>query len=157
RDLFQAWTDCPYDYVLIDTDPSYGTLVSMAYMGSDFVICPVKADLLSTAGAAQLKMQVERTRALSARGLPILLGFFLTFFDSRKRTCRDVREFLIQSYPDLVMETVIPDNVRLAEAAGERVPINLYSPDSAGALAYDKLWEEIKNRVHRENALRASN
>jgi chromosome partitioning protein len=154
--MFSTWFDCPYDYIFVDTDPSYGTLVSMAYMGSDYVICPVRADLLSTAGAAQLKMQVERTRGLSGRGLPLLLGFFLTFFDQRKRTCRDVLEFLKETYPDLILETLIPDNVRLAEAAGERLPVNLYAPDSAGALAYAKLWKEIKNRVERQNALRAA-
>jgi chromosome partitioning protein len=156
RDMFAAWTDCPYEYIFLDTDPSYGTLVSMAYMGSDFVICPVRADLLSTAGAAQLKMQVERTRGLSGRGLPILLGFFLTFFDQRKRTCRDVLQFLKDTYPGLIMETLVPDNVRLAEAAGERLPVNLYAPDSSGAQAYGRLWKEIKNRVEREDDLRRS-
>jgi chromosome partitioning protein len=151
RDMFENWQS-PYDYIFIDTDPSYGILVSMAYMGSQYVLCPVKADLLSTGGAAQLKSQVDKARSFNKSANPTLLGFFLTFFDPRKRSCRDVQDFFRASFPGHFLETVIPDNVRLAETVGMKAPVNLAFPDSKGALAYHNLWMEVKSRVTQSQA-----
>ena len=149
REFFESWTDSPYDYIFIDTDPSFGTLVSMAQVGSHFVICPVQADVLSVDGTIQLTRQLQRARNLTKSQFPALLGFFLSRFDSRRRVCKEALDTLRAAYPDLVFDTVIPDNVRVMESPGQRAPINLTAPDSKGAHAYKALWKEVRERVER--------
>lgn len=149
REFFESWDDSPYDYIFIDTDPSFGTLVSMAQVGSHFVLCPVQADVLSVDGTAQLTRQLQRARTLTRSPFPALLGFFLSRFDSRRRVCKEALETLKAAYPGFVFNTVIPDNVRLMESPAQKAPINLTAPDSKGAVAYHHLWQEVKERVER--------
>lgn len=149
REFFDSWEDSPYDYIFIDTDPSFGTLVSMAQVGSHFVLCPVQADVLSVDGTAQLSRQLQRARILTRSPFPALLGFFLSRFDSRRRVCKEALETLKAAYPDYVLQTVIPDNVRVMESPAQKAPINLTAPDSKGALAYQNLWQEVRERVER--------
>ncbi len=152
REFFESWDDSPYDYIFIDTDPSFGTLVSMAQVGSHFVICPVQADVLSVDGTIQLTRQLQRARNLTKSQFPTLLGFFLARFDSRKRVCKEALDTLRAAYPELVFDTVIPDNVRVMESPGQKAPINLTAPDSKGAVAYKGLWKEVRSRVERITA-----
>ncbi len=156
REFFESWHDSPYDYIFIDTDPSFGTLVSMAQVGSHFVICPVQADVLSVDGTIQLTRQLQRARNLTKSQFPSLLGFFLSRFDSRRRVCKEALDTLKAAYPDAVFESVIPDNVRLTESPGQKAPINLTAPDSKGAHAYKALWKEVRERVERAVAPNAA-
>lgn len=149
QEQFELWDDSPYDYVFIDTDPSFGTLVSMAQVGSHFVLCPVNADVMSVNGTMQLTRQLQRARIITKTRFPALLGFFLTRYDARKRMCREAQEFLRSAYPNLVFDTIIPENVRVAESAGHHAPVRLTAPDSSGALAYKQLWKEVRERVER--------
>lgn len=149
REFFESWDDSIYDYIFIDTDPSFGTLVSMAQVGSHFVLCPVQADVLSVDGTIQLTRQLQRARNLTKSQFPMLLGFFLSRFDSRRRVCKEALDTLRAAYPDAVFETVIPDNVRVMESPGQKAPVNLTAPDSKGALAYKSLWQEVRERVER--------
>lgn len=149
REFFESWSDSPYDYIFIDTDPSFGTLVSMAQVGSHFVICPVQADVLSVDGTIQLTRQLQRARNLTKSQFPALLGFFLSRFDPRRRVCKEALDTLRAAYPDSVFETVIPDNVRVMESPGQKAPVNLTAPDSKGAQAYKALWKEVRERVER--------
>lgn len=149
QEQFHLWDDSPYDYVFIDTDPSFGTLVSMAQVGSHFVLCPVNADVMSVNGTMQLTRQLQRARIITKTRFPALLGFFLTRYDARKRMCREAEEFLRSAYPNMVFDAIVPENVRVAESAGYHAPVRLTAPDSAGALAYKKLWKEVRERVER--------
>lgn len=149
REFFEMWDDSPYDYIFIDTDPSFGTLVSMAQVGSHFVLCPVQADFLSVDGTAQLVRQLARARALTRGVFPALLGFFLSRYNSRRRVCQEALETLRANYPGFVLETAIPDNVRVTESPSQKAPINLTAPDSKGAAAYKALWKEVRERVER--------
>jgi chromosome partitioning protein len=148
REYFESW-DSPYDYVFIDTDPSFGTLVSMAQVASDFVLCPVQADVLSVDGTVQLSRQLQRARKFTRTQFPALLGYFLTRFSNQRRICKEALETLNATYPSLVFETVIPDNVRIAESPSQKAPVNLTAPDSKGAQAYKSLWKEVRDRVER--------
>lgn len=149
QEQFQLWDDSPYDYVFIDTDPSFGTLVSMAQVGSHFVLCPVNADVMSVNGTMQLTRQLQRARIITKTRFPALLGFFLTRYDARKRMCREAQEFLRSAYPNMVFDAIVPENVRVAESAGYHAPVQLTAPESAGAQAYKKLWKEVRERVER--------
>lgn len=149
REFFEAWEDSPYDYIFVDTDPSFGNLVSMAQVGSHFVLCPVQADVLSVEGTVQLTRQLQRARNLTKSMFPALLGFFLSRFDSRRRVCKEALDTLRFAFPDAVFETVIPDNVRIMESPAQKAPINLTAPESKGALAYKALWKEVRERVER--------
>lgn len=152
REFFESWTDSAYDYIFIDTDPSFGTLASMAQVGSHFVLCPVQADVLSVDGTVQLTRQLQRARNLTKSQFPALLGFFLSRFDARRRVCKEALETLRAAYPGAVFETVIPDNVRITESPGQKAPVNLTAPDSKGAQAYKALWKEVRDRVERTAA-----
>ncbi|MEW6736425.1 MAG: AAA family ATPase [Acidobacteriota bacterium] len=149
REFFDSWDESPYDYIFIDTDPSFGTLVSMAQVGSHFVLCPVQADVLSVDGTAQLSRQLQRARALTRSPFPALLGFFLSRFDARRRVCKEALETLKAAYPGFVLDTVIPDNVRIMESPAQKAPVSLTAPDSKGAQAYKALWAEVRERVER--------
>jgi len=149
REFFESWSDSPYDYIFIDTDPSFGTLVSMAQVGSHFVLCPVQADVLSVDGTVQLARQLQRARNLTKSQFPALLGFFLSRFDARRRVCKEAQDTLRAAFPGSVFETVIPDNVRLMESPSQKAPVNLTAPDSKGAIAYKALWMEVRDRVER--------
>lgn len=149
REFFDSWDESPYDYIFIDTDPSFGTLVSMAQVGSHFVLCPVQADVLSVDGTAQLTRQLQRARTLTRSPFPALLGFFLSRFDSRRRVCKEALETLKAAYPGYVFDTVIPDNVRVMESPAQKAPVSLTAPDSKGAQAYKSLWLEVQERVER--------
>jgi chromosome partitioning protein len=151
REFFECWDDSPYDYIFIDTDPSFGTLVSMAQVGSHYILCPVQADVLSVDGTAQLVRQLARARALTRGVFPALLGFFLSRFTPRRRVCQEALETLRANYPGLVFEASIPDNVRVTESPSQKAPINLTAPDSKGAAAYRDLWQEVKDRVSKAN------
>lgn len=155
REFFESWEDSPYDFIFIDTDPSFGTLVSMAQVGSHFVLVPVQADVLSVDGTVQLTRQLQRARSLTRSPFPSLLGFFLTRFDSRRRVCKEALETLKAAYPGYVCETVIPDNVRITESPALKAPVNLTAPDSKGAHAYKALWKEVRERVERTIAASA--
>jgi chromosome partitioning protein len=149
REFFEGWDESPYDYIFVDTDPSFGTLVSMAQVASHFVLVPVLSDVLSVDGTVQLTRQLQRARSLTRSPFPALLGFFLTRFDPRRRVCKEALETLKAAYPGYVCETVIPDNVRITESPASKAPINLTAPDSKGAQAYKALWKEVRERVER--------
>jgi chromosome partitioning protein len=152
REHFESWEDSPYDYIFLDTDPSFGTLVSMAQMGSHFVLCPIQADVLSVNGTVQLIRQLDRARQLTKSQFPALLGFFLTRFDTRRRVCKEALDSLRAAYPSLLFATLIPDNVRVTESPAMKAPVNQTAPDSKGALAYKALWKEVRERVERITA-----
>jgi chromosome partitioning protein len=135
-----------YDFVVVDAPPSMGSLTLNALAAADLLIVPLQTEYYALEGIAGMIETVERVRGSLNPDLRIL-GILLTMFDSRTRLSQQVEENVRAHFGDEVFETVIPRNVRLAEAPSYGQPIFAYAATSQGANAYRALAEEVLVRV----------
>ena len=131
-----------YDYVLIDCPPSLGLLTLNGLVAAQAVVIPIQCEYLALEGLGQLLDTVYRVRRSFNSELRIR-GLLMTMFDKRVNLSRQVVEEVRRHFPGRVFRTVIPRNVRLAEAPSHSMPIASYDPSSSGALAYASLAKEI--------------
>lgn len=131
-----------YDYILIDCSPSLGIITVNALTASDSVLIPVQAEYFALEGIAQL---LNTVRIIKSRLRPQLEieGFLLTMYDARLRLPNQIYEELTSHFGKMVLNTVIPRNIRLAESPSHGMPVILYDPNSRGAVAYVQLAKEI--------------
>ncbi len=139
-----------YDYVIIDCPPSLNILTLNALIAADGVLIPMQCEYFALEGLTALLETIEGVRS---RGNPDLAieGLLRTMYDPRNSLTRDVSRQLIQYFGDKVFRTVVPRNVRLAEAPSHGLPAILYDRHSRGAVAYMALAGEIR-RKHGEAA-----
>ena len=141
--LQQALTQAKtYDYVLIDCPPSLGLLTLNGLVAAQAVVIPVQCEYLALEGLSQLLETIYRVRRAFNSDLRIR-GLLMTMFDSRINLARQVVDEVRGHFPDRVFKTVIPRNVRLAEAPSHGMSITAYDPQSSGAAAYAALAREI--------------
>ena len=131
-----------YDIVLIDCPPSLGLLTVNALVAADSVLVPVQAEFYALEGLGQLLETVELIRRELRPSLAVL-GAIITMYEGRLRLSNDVLHELHRYFPDRVFRSVIPRNVRLAEAPSHGKTIMHYDPDSKGGRAYEKLTREL--------------
>ncbi|MFH1098661.1 MAG: AAA family ATPase [Candidatus Uhrbacteria bacterium] len=131
-----------YDVVLIDCPPSLGLLTINALVAADAVLVPVQAEYFALEGIGQLLETIELIRQGLHPQLEIL-GAVITMFEGRLRLSNDVLVELHRYFPNRVFRSVIPRNVRLAEAPSHGQTIAHYDPNSKGARAYEKLTREL--------------
>ncbi len=136
-----------YDYVLIDTPPSLGLLTVNALTASDAgVIIPVQCEYLAMEGLGQLLHTINLVRNRLNPRLAVA-GVVMTMYDSRTRLSQEVVREVRQYFTGHeVFQTIVPRNIRLSEAPSFGETIFTYSPESAGALAYATLAEELLAR-----------
>ncbi|MCO6475106.1 MAG: ParA family protein [Phaeodactylibacter sp.] len=137
-----------YDFIIIDCPPSLGLLTLNALTSSDYVMIPLQTEFLALQGLAKIKQVIQKVKLRLNKGLQIG-GVIATMYDSRKVLNRDVVETIKKYFGELVFETMIRDNVALAEAPSQRKDIFDYSRNSAGAEDYLELSKEILVRVER--------
>jgi len=131
-----------YDYIFIDSPPSLGLLTINGLAAADSVIIPIQCEYYALEGLSQLLKTIDLVKTRLNTVLT-LEGVLLTMYDTRTNLSRQVVEEVISYFKNKVYKTIIPRNVRLAEAPSYGQPINLYDPSSIGALSYYKLSREI--------------
>lgn len=134
------------DYVIIDCPPSLGLLTINALCAADRVLIPVQTEYYALEGITQLLQIVQKIQKTANPKLSIL-GVLMTMFDQRTTLSKQVQDELSKHFGDLLFKTVIPRNIRLAEAPSHGVPISTYDKWSKGARAYKALAKEVANRT----------
>jgi len=130
-----------YDYVLIDTPPTLGFLTLNALVASDMVLIPIQTQFFALMGLSMILDLLELIK--TDLGYDIKKRYLLTLFDPRTKMAKEVVAQVRESLGEDVFKTVIPNNIRLAEAPSYGLPISLHAPDSPGALAYSNLAKEV--------------
>jgi len=131
-----------YDYILIDCPPSLNMLTVNALVAAQSVLIPMQCEYYALEGLTALLETVEQIRVASNPALQIE-GLLRTMYDARNNLSNDVSEQLTHHFADKVYRTVIPRNIRLAEAPSHGLPVMLYDKACAGSLAYLALAGEI--------------
>jgi chromosome partitioning protein len=131
-----------YDYLLIDCPPSLSLLTVNALTASDQVIIPIQCEYYALEGLSQLVKTIELIKRSLNPDLRIC-GILLTMYDSRTLLSEQVAEETRQHFGGKVFKTIIPRNIRLAEAPSFGQSIVFYDPSSSGAVAYENLSREI--------------
>ena len=135
-----------YDFILIDCPPSLGLLTLNMLSAADSVLIPLQCEYYALEGLSQLLNTVHRIQHSVNESLSIS-GVLLTMYDARLNLSRQVAADAREYFGDTVFETVIPRNVRLAEAPSFGKPIILYDVTSVGAKAYMGVARELINRT----------
>lgn len=131
-----------YDYVFIDCPPSLGLLTLNALCAADTLLVPIQCEYYALEGLSQLMATVRQVKRLYNPQLE-LEGVLLTMFDGRLNLTQQVVAEVKRFFPRKVFATPIPRSVRLSEAPSFGKPINYYDKSSKGAVAYDKLAQEL--------------
>ncbi len=145
RELFEPVVE-EYDFIIIDCPPSLGLLTLNALTCSDYVYIPLQTEFLALQGLAKIKQVIDKVRFRLNKRLQIG-GVLATMYDSRKILNRDVVQTIRKYFGEKVFNTLIRDNVALAEAPAQRKDIFEYSKRSNGAKDYLSLSKEILERV----------
>ncbi len=140
-----------FDYVLIDSPPSLDLIAVNTYTAGDYIVIPVQCEFFSLEGLALMANDLERVKTRLNPSLEIL-AIVPTFYDKRKRICRDVVGLLHEQHKELVTSTYIRDNVALAEAPSNGESIFQYDSSCYGSTDYRKLAEEIIKKLEVKNA-----
>ena len=135
-----------FDVIIIDSPPSLDLLAINTYAAADAVVIPVQTEFHSLEGLALMQDDLERVRRRLNPNLAVL-GIVPTFVDRRKRLCRDVLDVLTEKHATDLTQSVIRDNVTLAEAPSHGQSIFAYDAKSYGTQDYAALGAEIVTRL----------
>jgi len=137
-----------FDYILIDCPPSLNLLTLNALVAADGVLIPMQCEYYALEGLTALLNTIEDVRSTVNKDLEIF-GLVRTMFDGRNNLSTEVSEQLIEHFGDKVFRTVIPRNIRLAEAPSFGVPVIQHDKTSHGARAYMALAGEMLRKKHK--------
>jgi chromosome partitioning protein len=134
-----------FSATILDCPPSLGPIAVNALAAADRVIIPVQAEFLALEGLVQFLDTLQSVRRELNPSL-VLTGIVVTMADERTRLSQDVEAELREHFPDLVLDTVVPRSVRVAEAPSFALPVIRHAPTSLGAIAYRELADEVLKR-----------
>ena len=135
-----------YDLIFIDCPPSLEMLTLNALAAADSILVPVQCEYYALEGLSDLMATLRAVKKRINPGLEIF-GVLLTMFDGRTNFSAQVAQEVRRHFPGKVYATVIPRNIRLAEAPSHGVPVTVYDRSSRGAHAYKAVAEEIKAKL----------
>jgi chromosome partitioning protein len=144
--LQQALQQLDYDYVIIDCPPSLGLLTINGLTAATSVLVPVQAEYYALEGLSQLLNTIQAVKGSTNPSLE-LLGIVLTMFDKRNSLSEQVEQEVSNYFGDKLFKTVVPRNVRLAEAPSYGRTIHEHDRWSKGARAYKALAKEVRERL----------
>lgn len=134
-----------YDYIIIDCPPALSMLTINAMTTSDSVLVPIQCEYYALEGLSQLIHTIELVQERLNSTLEIE-GVVFTMYDARTNLSLQVVENVKDNLNQTIYKTIIPRNIRLAEAPSYGMPITLYDPKSTGAESYMLLAEEVINK-----------
>lgn len=134
-----------YDYIVLDCPPSLSMLTVNAMTAADTVLVPIQCEYYALEGLTQLIHTINLVKRKLNPGLE-LEGVVFTMYDARTNLSLQVVENVKENLGQNIYKTIIPRNVRLAEAPSHGLPINIYDSKSAGAESYRLLAEEVMNQ-----------
>ncbi|MFU8797260.1 MAG: ParA family protein [Gammaproteobacteria bacterium] len=134
-----------YDFILIDCPPALNMLTVNALVAADSVLIPMQCEYYALEGLSSLIKTIEEIRKSANPALHIE-GLLRTLYDGRTSLTQDVSKQLQEHFGEKLYQTVIPRNVRLAEAPSYGLPALLYDKQSSGAVAYLALAQEILDK-----------
>ncbi len=139
------WVRDSYDFIIIDCPPSLNTLTINAMTTADTVLVPIQCEYYALEGLSQL---IHTVNLVKERLNPKLdmEGVVFTMYDSRTNLSAQVVENVKKNLNQKIYKTIIPRNIRLAEAPSHGMPIQTYDPKSAGAVSYQMLADEVIGR-----------
>ena len=140
-----------YDYILIDCPPALNLFTVNALAAADAVIIPMQCEYYALEGLSDLVNTIRMVRNQLNPRLAIA-GLLRTLFDPRNTLAQQVSAELQQHFGGKVYDTIIPRNVRLAEAPSHGMPALIYDPGSKGSQAYSAFAKEVIERANRANA-----
>ena len=136
-----------YDVIFIDCPPSLELLTVNALAAADSILVPVQCEYFALEGLADLMTTLRLIKKRINPNLEIF-GVLLTMYDGRTNFSNQVAQEVRKHFPGKVFATVIPRNVRLAEAPSHGLPVTSYDKSSRGAVAYKAVTEEIARRLN---------
>jgi chromosome partitioning protein len=138
-----------FDFILIDCPPSLDLLTINGIVAADYIIVPLQSEYFAAMGFLNMLFNTITRIQKNLNPRLKLLGIVFTMFDSRAKLGIEVIEKIRQTMknPAFFFKTVIPRNVKLAEAPSHGLPINLYDSHSQGAVRYKMLTDEVLDRV----------
>jgi len=134
-----------YDFIIIDCPPSLNTLTVNAMTTADTVLVPIQCEYYALEGLSELLYTIELVKERLNSSLEIE-GVVFTMYDARTCLSLQVVENVKENLQENIYKTIIPRNIRLAEAPSHGLPINLYDSKSAGADGYRNLADEVIER-----------
>ena len=134
-----------YEFIVLDCPPALDLLTLNALVAADSVLVPMQAEYFALEGVSELLDTIERLRQSFNPGLQIE-GVVLTMYDDRTNLAQQVTQELRKHFGDKLLETIIPRNIRLAEAPSYGKPALLYDVRSRGAESYIRLAKELMER-----------
>ena len=143
-------TNINYDYVIIDTSPTFGTLLTNAVLFADNIILPLALDYFNLAGMQNFLDTINRTNAKVGKIVnhkAEILGVLFTFFKLNTNHSKRIFDAVNDLYGDKVFGTRIPENVKLKESQEAAKSIFDFDPSCTSAIAYEELTKEIMERV----------
>ena len=136
-----------YEFIILDCPPALDLLTLNALVAADAVLIPMQAEYFALEGVTELLDTIDRIKHELNQGLAVE-GVVITMFDDRTNLAQSVAADLKGFFGDLMCETTIPRNIRLAEAPSYGKPALLYDPRSRGCEAYLQLAQEIMERTN---------
>ena len=138
-----------YDFIIIDCPPALSMLTLNAMTSADSILVPIQCEYYALEGLSQLIHTIELVQERMNSSLSIE-GVVFTMYDARTNLSLQVVENVKDNLNQNIYKTIIPRNIRLAEAPSYGMPINVYDPKSAGAESYMQLANEVIHRGEEE-------